>query len=75
MNPIVDGIRHKYRRQINVVYVSMDRPDGKELARQYEIMGTPTILLLDSEDNQVNVLRGLLPLPLIEQAIEDLVAQ
>ncbi len=75
MNPIVDGIRQKYRKQLNVVYVSLDRSDGKKLAKQYGVFGTPTFLLLDSEGNQVNILRGSLPLPVLEQAIEDLIAQ
>jgi len=71
----VDGIRQKYRRQLNVVYVSMDQSEGKELARERGVMGTPTFLLLDSEGNQVSILRGSLPLPVIEQAIEELIAQ
>jgi len=75
MNPIVDGIRQKYSRQLNVVYVSMDQSDGKELARQQGVFGTPTFLLLNSEGNQVSILRGSLPAPVIEKAIEDLMAQ
>jgi thioredoxin-related protein len=71
----VDGLKREYRGRLNVVYASMDRADGKELAKEYGIVGTPTLLLLDSEGNQVNVLRGALPAPLIEQAIADLVAQ
>jgi len=71
----VDGLERKYRGQLNVVYVGMDRAKGKELAREYGVMGTPTLLLLDSESNQVNVLRGSLPQPVIEQAIEDLLTQ
>jgi thioredoxin-related protein len=71
----VDGLKREYRGRLNVVYVSMDRADGKELAKEHGIVGTPTLLLLDSEGNQVNVLRGALPPPLIEQAIADLVAQ
>ena len=71
----MDGIRREYRGRLNVVYVSIDRSDGKELAREYGVMGTPTILLLDSEGNQVNVLRGSFPPPLIKQAAEDLLAQ
>ncbi len=58
-----------------MVYISMDRPEGKELAKQCGVMGTPTFLLLDSEDNQVNTLCGSLPSTLIERAIEDLIAQ
>jgi len=75
MNPIVDGIRQKYSRQLNVVYVSVDQSEGKELAREYGVIGTPTFLLLDDEGSQVNVLRGSLPAPVIEKAIEDLIAQ
>jgi thioredoxin-like negative regulator of GroEL len=75
VTPIVDGIKREYRGRLSVVYVSLDRADGKELAKEYGVVGTPTILLLDSEGNQVNVLRGAFPAPLIEQAVEDLLAQ
>jgi thioredoxin-related protein len=71
----VDGLKREYRGRLNVVYVSMDQADGKELAKEYGIIGTPTLLLLDSDGNQVNVLRGALPPPLIKQAIADLVTQ
>ena len=71
----MDGIKREYRGQFDVVYVSMDERGGKELAREYGVVGTPTILLLDSEGNQVSVLRGSLVQPLIEQAVEDLVVQ
>jgi thioredoxin-related protein len=75
VTPIVDGIRREYRGRLDVVYVSIDRSDGKELAREYGVVGTPTILLLDSEGNQVNVLRGSFPPSLVEQAVEDLLAR
>lgn len=71
----MDGIRREYRGRLDVVYVSIDRSDGKELAREYGVVGTPTILLLDSEGNQVNVLRGSFPPSLVEQAVEDLLAR
>jgi thioredoxin-related protein len=75
MNPIVDGIGQKYQRHIDLIYVSVDESEGKELAREYGVIGTPTFLLLDSEGTQVNILRGSLPAPVIEQAIEDLIAK
>ena len=71
----MDGIKREYRGQLNVVYVSMDRSDSKELAKEYGVIGTPTLLLLDSEGNQVNVLRGSFPPPLVEQTVEDLLMQ
>ena len=70
----MNGVKREYVGRLNVVYVNMDRPDGKKLAREYGVVGTPTILFLDSEGNQVNTLRGSLPPSLIEQAVEDLVA-
>ena len=75
MNPIVDGIEQKYKRHIDLVYVRVDETDGKELAREYGVMGTPTFLLLDSDGTQVSILRGSLPAPVIEKAIEELIAQ
>jgi len=75
MTPIVDGLKRQYRGQLNVVYVSMDRTAGKEQAKEYGIVGTPTLLLLDSEGNQVSVLRGSPAPAQIEQAIEDLLAR
>ncbi len=75
MTPIVNGIKREHKRRLNVVYVNIDRPEGKEVAKQYGIVGIPTILLLDDEGNQVNVLRGTLPSSLIEQTVRDRIAQ
>jgi thioredoxin-related protein len=75
VTPIVDGIKREYRGRLNVVYVGLDKPDGKEVAKQYGVVGTPTMLFLDSEGNQVNMLRGSFPWLLIEQAVMDLLAQ
>lgn len=75
MSPIVDGFKREYRGQLNVVYVSMDREDGRELAKQRGVVGTPTLLFLDSEGNQVNMLRGAFPPSVIEQAIKDLLTR
>jgi thioredoxin-like negative regulator of GroEL len=75
MTPVVDEIRRKYGRQVDFVYVNVSRDDGERLAREHGIIGTPTLLLLDSEGRQVNVLRGTLPTPVIEQVIKDLVAR
>ena len=64
----MNGIKREYRRRLNVVYVSMDRPAGEELAKQHGVVGTPTILLLDGEGGRVNVLRSLIPPSLITSA-------
>ena len=71
----MNGIKREYRGRLNVVYASLDHTDGRKLAKQHDIVGTPTILLLDVEGNRVNVLRGALPASLIEGAVEELLAQ
>jgi thioredoxin-related protein len=58
-----------------MLIAGMDRLDGKALAKEYGVVGTPTIVLLDSESRQVSVLRGSLSKPLIEQSVEDLLTQ
>jgi thioredoxin-related protein len=75
MEPIVNGIRRETRGQLDVVHVSMDEARGRELAREYGVYGTPTLLLLDRAGNQVNVLRGSFPESIIEQAVSDLLEQ
>ena len=75
MTPIVDGIKGKYGKRLRVERASMDKSDGKALARKHGVVGTPAILLLDNEGTRVNLLRGMLPRSLIEKAVEDLIAQ
>ena len=71
----MDGIKREYRGQLNVVYVDLDRARGKETAKAHGVMGSPTLLLLDSKGNQVNMLRGAVSQSMLEQAIEDLLAR
>lgn len=71
----MDGIKREYRGRLNIVYVDVGRSDGKQLARERGVTGTPTILLLDREGRQVNVLRGSFPPEMIEQAVEELLAE
>ena len=75
MAPKVDEIRRQYGRSIDFVYVDVGQEDGERLGREHGVIGTPTLLLLDSEGQQTNILRGTLPESVIEQAVQDLVAQ
>jgi len=67
--------RKVYNLLAAMLIAGMDRLDGKALAKEYGVVGTPTIVLLDSESRQVSVLRGSLSKPLIEQSVEDLLTQ
>jgi thiol-disulfide isomerase/thioredoxin len=75
MTPVLDEIRRKYRSRVDFIYVNVSRDEGQKIGREHGIIGTPTLLLLDREGRQVNVLRGTLPTPVIEQAVKDLVAR
>ena len=75
MTPVVDEIRRKYGRQVDFVYVNVSQDEGERIAREHGVIGTPTLLLLDSEGRQTNVLRGTLPKSVIEQAANDLVVE
>ncbi len=70
----MNGIRRRYRRQLNVVIVDIDQPSGKDLARQYGVVGTPTLVFLDRQGRTVQVLRGSFPAATLEQAVIDLLA-
>jgi thioredoxin-like negative regulator of GroEL len=75
MTPVVDEIRRKYGRRIDFVYVNVSKDEGEKVGREHGIISTPTLLLLDREGRQVNVLRGTLPAPVVEQAVKDLMAK
>jgi thiol-disulfide isomerase/thioredoxin len=75
MTPVVDEIRRKYGRQVNFVYVNVSQDEGEKIGREHGVIGTPTLLLLDSEGRRTNILRGTLPKSIIEQAVRDLVVE
>jgi len=70
--PIVNGLEREYGRRLNVVYLNQGEEAARETARQYGVIGTPTIVLVNSDGEVVNVLRGTIPQPLIEDAVENL---
>lgn len=75
MNPIVDGLKKKYGRQVKFVYYEMSEPSGKKRAREEGVMGTPTFLLLDRNGERVYMLQGSQPREVMEQVLEQLLAR
>ena len=75
MTPVVNEIEQKYGRQVDVVYAELDQQEGKELARQYGIIGYPTVLLLDSSGERAGLLRGVVPLASLEKLVDDLLQE
>lgn len=75
MTPIVDEVRDAYRSRLRVVYATIDEPEGKELAHRYGIIGYPTMLLLNSDDDEVGVLRGVVPKTALVKMIDELLEE
>lgn len=75
MNPIVDGVKKSYGRRINFVYVELDTANGKEVAREEGVMGTPTFLLLNGDGERVFLLQGVHPRQVMEQHLDALLAR
>jgi thioredoxin-related protein len=75
MNPIVNEVEKSYGRRINFVYVELSELNGKELAREEGVMGTPTFLFLDSDGERVYLIQGVQQRPVLEQRLDDLLAE
>ena len=75
MNPIVDGVKESYGRRINFVFVELETVNGKEVAREKGVMGTPTFLLLNGEGERVFLLQGVQPRQVMEQHLDALLAR
>jgi len=58
MAPIVNGLEEKYGGQFKVERANVDTTAGKKLARQYGIIGQPTIILFDPSGQEVRRLIG-----------------
>jgi thioredoxin 1 len=57
LDPVVDGIEKQYKGQIKFIRVDMATQEGKDLAGQYYVFGTPVIILF-KEGKEVNRLIG-----------------
>ena len=74
MNPIVNEVKKSYDRRINFVYVELSKADGKELAQEEGVMGTPTFIFLDGDGERVFMLQGVQQRTYFEQRLDELIA-
>ena len=71
MNPIVDEVKREYGGQVNFEIISMDDKSGKDEAAEYGVTGYPNILILQSNGDQYNLLKGVVPQEALSQALDD----
>ncbi len=75
MEPIVNGLEKKYSGQFKVERANIDTTPGKKLARQYGIIGQPTIIMFDSSGQEVRRLIGEHTAERLQQEIERILAE
>ncbi len=54
MTPIVDGLEEHYQGQIAFQRIDANRGDGPAIIRDYNILGHPTILIVDQAGKEIN---------------------
>jgi thioredoxin-related protein len=51
--PIVDGIEKELQGKLLVMRVNIQTADGKELARRFNSIATPTFILFDKQGQEI----------------------
>jgi thiol-disulfide isomerase/thioredoxin len=72
MTPIVDGLEQAYGKQMAVQRINADKGDGPAIMRSYKILGHPTLLIFDSQQQEVQRLIGPQPAHEIEILLQEL---
>jgi thiol-disulfide isomerase/thioredoxin len=75
MNPIVNEVKNEYDDRVNFEFVDLSTADGKRRGKKEGVMGTPTFLLLNSEGERVYMIQGVYPRSVLNQQIDELLAQ
>lgn len=57
--PIVNGIEKDLEGKAEVVRLNLLSREGREIARRYEVMGAPTLLVLDARGKVVYGKQGI----------------
>ncbi|HXV99637.1 MAG TPA: thioredoxin family protein [Anaerolineae bacterium] len=71
MTPIVDGLEQEYGGQIAVQRINADKGDGPAIMRAYKILGHPTLLIFDSQQQEVQRLIGPQPVHDLEILLQE----
>jgi thioredoxin-like negative regulator of GroEL len=71
MKPIVDGLEQEYSGQIAVQRINADIGNGPAIMRQYKLLGHPTLLIFDSQQQEVHRLIGPQPAHDVEILLQE----
>ncbi len=71
MSPIVDGLEQEYGGQIAVQRINATEGDGPAIMRQYKLLGHPTLLIFDSQQQEIHRLIGPQPVHDVEILLQE----
>lgn len=66
----MSGIEDKYGEDFKIVHINIGTNRGKERAGEYNVLGTPTMLMFDDSGREVRRLMGYQPPEDLEKAID-----
>ena len=67
----MDGLEQQYSDQIVVQRMNAAEGDGPAIMRGYRIPGHPTLMIFDSEGQEVKRLIGPQPTTTVEEALQE----
>jgi len=70
MRPVVSGIEEKYGQDFKIVHISVDTNKGKGQAGEYNVLGTPTMVMFDDSGREMRRLMGYQAPEDLEKAID-----
>ncbi len=70
MRPVVSGIEEKYGDDFKIVHINVGTNKGKTRASDYNVLGTPTMVMYDASGREVRRLMGYQAPEDLEKAID-----
>ena len=70
MKPVVSGIEEKYGNDFKIVHINVGTGKGKDKASEYNVLGTPTMVMFDDSGREMRRLMGYQSAEDLEKAID-----
>jgi len=74
VTPTVRELQKKYGREVEFVWVDIDKPVSKDVMNRYGVRGIPTVVVLDSSGAKIGQWVGLYSPETYENAIREVLA-
>lgn len=75
MKPVVSGIEDKYGEDFEIVHINVGTSKGKARASEYNVLGTPTMVMFDESGREMRRLMGDQTPEDLEKAIDRILSR